>query len=433
MYYTSNAFFPDGYPHYTLGKKSKSIITPCVCRFLFVPLQRNVAYVMNIVQVGPFPLSIDCIRGGVESSVFGLAHELAQSHVVDVFDFPRIAGKDMFERQGSLTIHRYKNPGKYNQKAIERSQEMLRDIIALHPDIVHIHGTGHISGVLYNALKVQGIPVLLTVHGLLHVEKKNALRKHPSLKHLYQLILQSRIEFDVLNQAQHIIVDTEYVSKQIEQLYARKKINHLPWMYVIPQGIQSQYLSLSPKPTNEPIILSVGSISQRKGHLFLIKAFENVHRQIPAAKLIIAGSLAEEIYLAQMREEIENCRLQESVDILTNIPQEELLQHYQTASIYALHSQEESQGIALVEAMAAGLPVVSTTVGGIPYVVMNEESGLLSAYRDIDSFAHNIIRLLDDKDLRDKMAQSAREIAQNYSWTNIAQAIETLYGRVISS
>ena len=387
---------------------------------------------MNIVQVGPYPLSADCIRGGVESSVFGLANELAKSHVVDVFDYPRLAGKDTVERQGLLTIHRYNNPGRYNQDAIDRGKEMLRDIVALHPDIVHIHGTGKLSGALYNAIKTYGIPVLLTVHGLLHVEKMNALRKHPSLKHLYQLIVQSRAEFEVLNKAQHIIVDTEYVSKQIEQLHARKKISNLPWMYVIPQGIQSQYLSLSSMPIKAPVILSVGSISQRKGHLFLIKSFEKVHSKIPTAKLIIAGSLAEETYLAKMREEIKKYRLQDSVDILANIPQEELLQHYQTASIYALHSQEESQGIALVEAMAAGLPVVSTTVGGIPYVVKDEESGLLSEYGDIDSFANNIIRLLGDKNLRDKMAQSAREIAQNYSWTNIAQAIETTCNRVIS-
>ena len=388
---------------------------------------------MNIVQVGPFPLSADCIRVGVESSVFGLAKEFAYSHIVDVFDFPRLAGKDTVERQGSLTIHRYMNPGKYNQDAIERGKEMLRDIVALHPDVVHIHGTGGISGALYNAVKFYGIPVLLTVHGLLHVEKMNALRKHLSLKHLFQLVVQSRAEFDVLNQAQHIIVDTEYVAKQIEQLHDRKKISNLPWMYVIPQGIQSQYLSLSTKPTKEPIILSVGSISQRKGHLFLIKAFEKVHSKIPAARLIIAGSLTEETYLAKMKLEIENNRLQNSVDILTNISQEELLRHYQTASIYALHSQEESQGIALVEAMAVGLPVVSTTVGGIPFVVKNGESGLLSAYSDVDSFAHNIIRLLDNEDLRDKMSLSAREIAQNYSWTNIAQAIETVYNRVIAS
>ena len=109
---------------------------------------------MNIVQVGPYPLFADCIKGGVESSVFGLAQELANSHIVDVFDLPRIGGKDIVERKGSLTIHRYANTGKYNQDAVDRGKEMLRDILALHPDIVHIHGTGLISSVFIQSCQI---------------------------------------------------------------------------------------------------------------------------------------------------------------------------------------------------------------------------------------------------------------------------------------
>lgn len=385
---------------------------------------------MNIVQVGPFPLSADCIKGGVESSVFGLVNELSKNQLVDVFDYPRINGRDSVERKGSLTIHRYSNSGNHNQDAMDRGKEILRDIVALHPNIVHIHGTGGLSGTLYSAVKTYGIPVLLTVHGLLHIEKKNALIKHPSLKHLYQLFVQSRAEFKVLNEAEHVIVDTEYVAEQIKHLYATKKISHLPWMYVVPQGIQSQYLQVSPKKSITPTILSVGSISQRKGHLLLVKAFEIVHKTVPFAKLIIAGTLTEKAYYTQLQNEIEKLHLKQSVELLTNIPQEQLLQKYQEATIFALHSQEESQGIALVEAMATGLPVVSTLVGGIPFVVKNGETGLLSKYGDMNAFANNMIKLLTNEDQRTKMSQSARIVAQDYSWSEIAKAIETIYNRM---
>lgn len=388
---------------------------------------------MNIVQVGPFPLSADCIRGGVESSVFGLVNELSRNHVVDVFDYPRINGKDSVERKGSLTVHRYANPGNHNQDAMDRGKEILRDIVALHPDIVHIHGTGGLSGVLYSAVKTYGIPVLLTVHGLLHIEKKNALIKHPSLKHLYQLFVQSHAEFKVLNEAEHIIVDTEYVAEQIKHLHSKKKISHLPWMYVVPQGIQSQYLQVSPKKPVIPTILSVGSISQRKGHLLLVKAFEIVHKTVPSAKLIIAGTLTEKAYYTQLQNEIGKLHLKQSVELLTNIPQEQLLQIYQEATIFALHSQEESQGIALVEAMATGLPIVSTLVGGIPFVVKNGKTGLLSKYGDVDSFANNMIKLLTNENLRTQMSQSARLSAQSYSWQEITQAIEIIYNRIITT
>lgn len=388
---------------------------------------------MNIVQVGPFPLSADCIRGGVESSVFGLVNELSRNHVVDVFDYPRINGKDSVKRKGPLTVHRYANPGNHNQDAMDRGKEILRDIVALHPDIVHIHGTGGLSGALYSAIKTYGIPVLLTVHGLLHIEKKNALIKHPSLKHLYQLFVQSHAEFKVLNEAEHIIVDTEYVAEQIKHLHSKKKISHLPWMYVVPQGIQSQYLQVSPKKPVIPTILSVGSISQRKGHLLLVKAFEIVHKTVPSAKLIIAGTLTEKAYYTQLQNEIGKLHLKQSVELLTNIPQEQLLQIYQEATIFALHSQEESQGIALVEAMATGLPIVSTLVGGIPFVVKNGKTGLLSKYGDVDSFANNMIKLLTIENLRTQMSQSARLSAQSYSWQEITQAIEIIYNRIITT
>lgn len=388
---------------------------------------------MNVVQVGPFPLSADCIRGGVESSVFGLVNELSNNHVVDVFDYPRINGKDSVERKGPLTVHRYANPGNHNQDAMDRGKEILRDIVALHPDIVHLHGTGGLSGALFSAVKTYGIPVLLTVHGLLHVEKKNALIKHPSLKHLYQLFVQSHAEFKVLNEAEHVIVDTEYVAEQIKHLHSKKKISHLPWMYVVPQGIQSQYLQVSPEKSMTPTILSVGSISQRKGHLLLVKAFEIVHKTVPSAKLIIAGTLTEEAYYTQLQNKIEKLHLKQSVELLTNIPQEQLLQKYQEATIFALHSQEESQGIALVEAMATGLPIVSTLVGGIPFVVKNGETGLLSKYGDIDSFANNMIELLTNEDQRTKMSELARHTAQSYSWPEIAKVIDTVYHRIITN
>ena len=121
---------------------------------------------MQITQIGPYPLSPDCIHGGVEASVYGLVNELgservselvserlanstsaqrstlnAQRNVIDVFDLPRIGEKDRVERSGNLTVHRYANPGTHNKDAVLRLKEMVRDIIAVHPDVCHIHGS----------------------------------------------------------------------------------------------------------------------------------------------------------------------------------------------------------------------------------------------------------------------------------------------------
>lgn len=384
---------------------------------------------MGIVLVGSYPLSADCIRGGVESSVFGLAQALvARKHEVDVFDYPRLEGKDASERKDLLTIHRYANNGKYNQDAKERAKEMFRDIVALHPNVVHLHGTGELSLLLYRAISNYGIPVILTVHGLIHEEKKNALCKHSSLKHLYQYIHQSKIEFEILSLASRIIVDTKYVANKINEYHAKGKISHIPTIDIIPQGINEHFMSLydkKKKPTKE--ILSVGSISKRKGHLYLVEAFEKVCKQIPDANLVIAGVKSETAYYDQLTRRIADSKYKDNIRLLIDLPQEELYQYYAKASIYALHSEEESQGIALVEAMATGLPVVSTTVGGIPDVVLNEKSGLLSAYGDTDTFAKNILRLLQSPSLITSMSVAAHKVAEDYIWDNIAAKIEKVY------
>lgn len=384
---------------------------------------------MRIVLVGSYPLSTDCIRGGVESSVYGLAQALvARKHEVDVFDYPRLAGKDASERKKLLTIHRYANNGRYNQDAKERAKEMFRDIVALHPNVVHLHGTGELSLLLYKAINHYGIPLILTVHGLLHEEKKNALRKHPSLKHLYQYIHQSKTEFEILNLASHIIVDTKYVANKINEYHAEGKISRIPTIDIIPQGINEHFITLydkDKKPTKD--ILSVGSISKRKGHLYLVDAFEKVCKQIPDAQLIIAGVKSEATYYNQLTKRIADSKYKDNIRLLIDLPQDELYRYYAKASIYALHSEEESQGIALVEAMAAGLPVVSTSVGGIPDVVTSEKTGLLSVYRNTDAFAENILRLLQSPSLISSMSVAAHNDAQKYIWNNIAAKVEKVY------
>ena len=381
---------------------------------------------MNIIQFGPYPLNASCIKGGVESSVYGLSQTLVQRHEVSVFDIPRLEGKDTVDIQNGVYIHRYKNCGTHNQDAVQRMDEILRDIVALHPDIVHVHGTGEISAIIYKALKEYGFKVIMTIHGLLHVEKKNQLRKKLSLKHIYQYLHQSRIEFDALENTSVAIVDTEYVAIQLRKIFKEKKVKRLPEMHVIPQGVNKVYLSLGTNPQDD-LILSVGAISERKGHLYLLQAFEQVCALRPSAKLIIAGSLADRQYYDILNAYVAQSPYKDNITIYTNLPQEDIFALYQKAKIFALHSQEESQGIVFAEAMAVGLPVVATKVGGVPYVVHDTENGLLAEYGDVNAFADNILRLLNEANLYINMQSRNKQEAIDYDWATIASKVEKLY------
>lgn len=383
---------------------------------------------MKIVQVGPFPIDINCIKGGVESSVYGLAVALSQEHEVVVIDIPRLGFTDSKERIGNLTVKRYANNGKYNQDAIKRDNDIVNDIKDINPDIVHIHGTGAISATLYYKLKDQ-FKVLLTVHGILHVEKANSLRKKFTLKALYQYWYQSKVEFNLLSKAEKIIVDTEYVAVQLRNLHKQNKIKKLPEMHVIPQGINEKYLSIN-AVTGTNKVLSVGTISERKGHLNLVKAFEIFCKNNNDIQLVLAGVISDKKYYNELIEYINNSPYKDRILLYTNLPQEELFNLYKDARVFVLHSQEESQGIVFAEAMAVGLPVVATNVGGVPYVVKNNENGLLSDYADVDTFAHNLLTLLSDADMCLQMSNKNKIEAINYKWSTIANKIVDLYKKM---
>ena len=384
---------------------------------------------MRIIQVGPYPMSVDCIRGGVESSVYGLAKALTNEHQVYAFDNPRLEGQDCIEQIDNVHIYRYKNNGVHNQDAIRRIQEIVEHICVLKPDVVHVHGTGKFSYLIYRTLAIKGIHMMLTVHGLLHVEKWNLLKRKFTLKHLYQFVSQSYYEFKLLNLVPHTIVDTQYVANQIEQCYRKHYISKLPQMHVIPQGINEKYIELNCSPDSK-MILSVGSISKRKGHLYLLQAFDLLCEKMNDVQLVIAGVLAEQSYYHEMQSYIQNSPNKDRIRLLVNIPQDEMFSLYTHAQIFALHSQEESQGIALVEAMATGLPVVATNVGGIPYVVTHEKTGLLSDYSDVQTYSCNLHQLLNDANFYNSFVKFAKCNAIRYLWANIANEVTNLYNRV---
>lgn len=382
---------------------------------------------MIISIIGPYPLSSDCIHGGVESSVYGLVQALIRTgHTVAVFDFPRIGGKDTSEHNGLLTVHRYSNQGKHNQDAVQRGKEIFRDIVALQPDIVHVHGTGEFSGWMYKAVRNKGIPVVLTVHGLLREEKKQALKRKPTFRHLYQYIIQTRAEKDVLNKASHIIVDTPYVAQMISQYFQKGQITQLPESHIIPQGINEAYYHLSCDCQSE-IILCVGAIAPRKGHIYTVEMFNILRKHGIAAKLRIIGALADRQYYEKLIQWIQNSPYHEDISIEINMPQLELYKAYEQARLFVLHSREESQGIVFAEAMAAGLPVVATNVGGIPDVVENEKSGMLCEFGDVHAMAENTEKLLTNQELWQSYSTCACLAATQYNWTNIADRIFKLY------
>jgi glycosyltransferase involved in cell wall biosynthesis len=158
-----------------------------------------------------------------------------------------------------------------------------------------------------------------------------------------------------------------------------------------------------------------------------LKAFELAEEKGMDVRLVIAGTIADKQYLERLQNAVAQSKYKAQVSLFTDLTDEALKQLYEKAHLFALHSEEESQGIVFAEAMAAGLPIVATQVGGIPWVVRHGKNGLLSEYGDVEAFADNIQRLMSDTSLWKLMSDTSLEAAESYHWHIIKDRIIKLY------
>jgi glycosyltransferase involved in cell wall biosynthesis len=148
-------------------------------------------------------------------------------------------------------------------------------------------------------------------------------------------------------------------------------------------------------PTFSRIVLSIGRLQPEKNYARLIKAFAAVHKVHDDAMLLIVGSGPERERLSVL---VRTLGIEKAVVLLPWA--RDVVSYYKTSDLYVQPSRYEGWGMAIVEAMAAGLPVVMTDVGCAGEIVRNEETGLVVPVDDEKALALAIMRLLEDTQLR---------------------------------
>lgn len=386
---------------------------------------------MKIVQIGSYPLDVTLIKGGVEASVYGLTIEQSKTNQLFVIDIPRREiNRDFIEKDLGITIFHFFSKAGNNYMPLFRIRTILKTIQSIEPDICHIHTTSLFSFLTFLLLRISSVKTIVTVHGLAHIEKRNLWLKQHSIRNLFKYIAQSLTEFIFLSTCSTVIVDTQYVADTIKLYRKQGRIFRMPICKVIPQGVNEAFFHLENTPIQYQL-LSIGAISKRKGHLHLIDALVKVKAEFPNFSMTIAGALSDRNYYQLIQNRILDKGLEQNIQIYPDVSFKQILNFYQNAAIFVLHSEEESQGIVFCEAMVAGKAIVATNVGGIPNVIENNVNGLLSDFGDMDTFANNIIKLLEDDSLQKEMQKINRIRSHKYEWKSIAEEIMTLYKSLI--
>jgi glycosyltransferase involved in cell wall biosynthesis len=203
---------------------------------------------------------------------------------------------------------------------------------------------------------------------------------------------------------------------------------------VIPNGIDTErYLALERQPAPAPTLLFVGGVKRRKGVLELIEAFASVRETLPDARLHIVGSLTlEPGYVEALRSAITRLNLGDAVTLHGRLDDTALPPLYREAWAFALPAQTtdgafEGFGLALLEASAAGLPVISTRGGGTEDAVQEGETGLLVAQGDGAALARCLLRVLTDDALATRLGAAGRTHAAAQTWDAVARRLMGVY------
>jgi glycosyltransferase involved in cell wall biosynthesis len=207
---------------------------------------------------------------------------------------------------------------------------------------------------------------------------------------------------------------------------------------VIPFGVDTDFFRPMDVPKDEDVfqILSVGYLIERKGHEYLIKAMKEITKERNYVRLKIVGSGPLE---AQLKALISKLALEDYVEILKNVSDEDLLKLYNSSDVFVLPAVVDSQGnteglgVVLLEAMACGLPVIGSKIGGILDIIKDEETGLLVMEKDVDELSRSILRLIEDENFRNELLINGHEIVKTkFSWMIISNQYLKLYNELCS-
>jgi len=210
---------------------------------------------------------------------------------------------------------------------------------------------------------------------------------------------------------------------------------HFPGYYnIIPNGVDVERFAAPQPPIPElddgmTNILFVGRLEKRKGLRYLLRAFERVKAKRPDTRLVVAGGYDDRQRRGYERWVSEaGLRDVEFVGYVSN----DMLPRYQhSAHIFcAPNTGNESQGIILLEAMAAGRAVVASNIEGFDGVITHGVEGLLVRPKDSDALAEALLELVGDPDMRRDIGARAAERAQHFSWDRVAQRVLTYYERL---
>ena len=374
---------------------------------------------MRILMISGVPGKAE---GGVAGIVYNLAKELGElGHRVKPIFF-----EDLLPQQ--------KWPKRFRTLEFAKEiAEYMREVRTEY-DIVNIHAP---FGFWYGRQRQQrgshaGPPYVTTMHGL--EERRNyAMGREADKGRADHFGWKNRVWQQLYHMPTYRwsfkTADQCIVTNREALLFLQLRYNLPPdRVWLVPNGVGPEFFHVrSFSAGNATKILFVGTWIDQKGIYYLAKAFEQVLRVIPEARLTIAGSQEPE-------EKVRRCfapATQTALDVWPFVARAEISSLYAEHEIFVLPSLMEGMPLVLLEAMASGMPVVTTESSGMTDLVEDLHDGLFVIPGDTESLSAAIVRLCRDPELRLRFGNAAQEKMKRYTWKQAARRTEVVFYRAM--
>ncbi len=253
-------------------------------------------------------------------------------------------------------------------------------------------------------------PVCIFSATTIKQDRAARLRRVTGLKRLWlqwMTDLSTKVEHRALTQAEQVFALSQYTFQQFASHVAAHRLR------LAPVGVDAEFFSPGRSYRADGHILCVGRLDDyRKNIKVLLAAYARLRQQLKNAPRLALATItplrAEDLAYAQ------KAGIADFIDVYLDVGRVQMRELYRGAAVFALSSDEEGLGIVILEAMACGLPVLSTDCGGPATLIQHGETGLLTPVGDVAAFSEAWCRLLEDSDLRQRMGQAGRARVEEF-------------------
>lgn len=275
-----------------------------------------------------------------------------------------------------------------------------------HYTIIHIHGCSNLGGfypIMLGTLvgKILKRKIIVTYHG-------------GGAKKFFSKYLKLIQPF--FNLANHITVPSDFLLKTFKE-YGFKPL-------VIPNILRSQRGNFRIRNKIKPVLIVTRALNKIYNVECAINAFKLVQKRYKNSKLIIVGDGKEMKNLMRLVK-ILNLR---GVNFVGRIPNDDIFLELDKADIFINPTTQDNMPVSLLEALACGLVVISTNVGGVPFIIKDKVNGLLVENNDCVKIANRVNELIENNELAKRLIVNGKNTIENYSWNKIKYNLCDIYG-----